>query len=231
MHHSAKELGSFKGIAQNMASNISILTAKHTTDQGEKPMAPVTRHQLIALLILLQTLVGANVIASLETTHHIAKVKSEFNDPPPKAIVAPPVSEDPKSILRNSLSMLWIAGGTVLGAYVCTALRSALNFAEGPKTFGVAMAFSIPISAFILHQYFDNRPEYCFIAGFGFAGISWWVIEIIIALQQKWKKTAGERGLAGLRDEVTFKDTSYPHQPHHDPTPTPTPQPPENKGT
>lgn len=208
------------------------ITTIHRNGQGE-PMAPVTRHQLIALLILLQTLVGANVIASLETTHVTAKAKAkEFGESPPKAVVAAPLAEDPKSILRNSISMLWIAGGTVLGAYVCTALRQALNFAEGPKTFGVAMAFSIPISAFVLHQYFDNRPEYCFIAGFGFAGISWWVIEIIIALQQKWKKTASERGLAGLRDEVTFKDTSYPQQQHQDDhTPTPTPKPPENKGT
>jgi len=198
------------------------ITTKHRNGQGE-PMAPVTRHQLIALLILLQTLVGANVVASLETTHLIAKTKI-FGDAPPKNPVPTPIVEDPKSILRNSLSMLWIAGGTVLGAYVCTALRQALNFADGPKTFGVAMAFSVPISAFVLHQYFDNRPEYCFIAGFGFAGISWWVIEIIIALQQKWKKTASERGLAGLRDEITFKADPTP-------TPTPTPKPPEKTGS
>jgi len=184
-------------------------------------MQQATKHQLFSLLIVLQTLVGASVVASLETTAGVYKLQTPatptktFAQPPapqghetPVAVPAVIAPQFDRNILRNSFSMLWLAGGAVLGAYVCTALRQALNFTDGPKTFGVAMAFSIPLSAFILHQYFDNRPEYCFFAGSSFSMGSWFIIEILIALQQKWKKTAAEKGLAGLRAELSGSATT-----------------------
>lgn len=182
-----------------------------------RDMHQATKHQLFSLVIVLQTLVGASVVASLETTAGVYKdqvMPTKVAAPPistssePLPVIVPaPVAPD-RNILRNSFSMLWLAGGAVLGAYVCTALRQALNFTDGPKTFGVAMAFAIPLAAFVLHQYFDNRPEYCFFAGSSFSMGSWFIIEILIALQQKWKKTASERGLAGLRAEFSGSATT-----------------------
>lgn len=182
----------------------------------ETPMQQATKHQLFSLIIVLQTLVGASVVASLETTAGVYKTQpapTKVSSPPmatsvaEPAVVPAPIVPD-RNILRNSFSMLWLAGGAVLGAYVCTALRQALNFTDGPKTFGVAMAFAIPLAAFVLHQYFDNRPEYCFFAGSSFSMGSWFIIEILIALQQKWKKTASEKGLAGLRAELAGTATT-----------------------
>jgi hypothetical protein len=195
----------------------------HLQDQGEPHMSQMTRQHLIALVVLLQMLVAANVVASLDNTASptVAKVVAkttlpiEYTDTPqaaPPAIVVQPDKET-KNILKNNVSMLWVAGGAVLGAYVCTVLRKAFNFTDGPNTFGVAMATSVPLSAFALHQWFDNRAEYCFLGGWSFALLSWGLLEIILVLANRWKTTAAEKGLAGLKAEMTGQATVTPNQP------------------
>jgi len=170
---------------------------------------PFTRHHLVAFIVVLQFLVGANYVNSLDGGRHL-KV---YAQKPPSGQADEPEKPDVKRVLQNNQSMLWVAGGAILGAYVCTVMRKAFNFSEGPNTFGVAMATSIPLAAFTLHQYFDNRAEYCLLGGFLFALVSWALLEIVLALSARWKKTAANQGLSGLKDEVLGRNHINTEQP------------------
>lgn len=151
------------------------------------------QHKAGTLLMTLVTLVGAGVVSELETSV---------------------IKEGPQQveILRNHLSLAWVAGGAVLGGYVAVAIRHYLTEqSTRVKTMtwpgmvhylAVSICSSLAFTPYALRRWYDGHPEECFFGGFVVALGSWIFYEVALIIVGRLKEAARKRGWLGIKDEL-----------------------------
>ena len=176
----------------------------------------------IGLFSLLMTGLGSDMESKA-----IKAIKSGYSHGS-YASMAEDSKEDKIEIVRDRFMMFLVGGGAFAGAMVCVILRRVWAKEANEKTKEMMAAhfvvsffsalFCIPAS---LKYYFKTgSPEMAFLCSFLGAVVVWGVWEIVFAIVARFKKAAIDRGIAGVREEITGNSqvvTSVPAKPEATP--------------
>lgn len=147
-------------------------------------------HKIGSIVMALVTLVGAGAVTQIE-----AKASTY-------AMYAQAENTKQVEILRDHISLLWVAGGAVLGAYVGMAIRKVDGRSEMAKYFAVSLCTSLAAAPYLLKRYSHGAPEECFFGGFLMAVGAWLAWEVVMIIGGRVKDAAQRNGWLGVKREI-----------------------------